>query len=154
MITGPSLGGSWLGVYSGVGATVDEPETPYVGEGPQGATGPGGPAAPGWGGRYKGSRQRVVDGQFLDDDAVLEEVGGPPKRELPFEPPKPWTPESDVEQPKPAEVPTGQAGLGVTAPTPRPTLPILERPKRIRKTAPTDDDAVAVLLLIIGATWQ
>lgn len=154
MIAGPVLGGSWLGAYYGVGTVVEEP-APEVSAtpSPQGAVGPGGPVGPvSHGRRYKGSRQTFVDGEWRDADTNVEEIGAPRKPAQPFEPPEPWTPEKDRdEESEPAH--TGSEPLGIAFPAPTPT-PIPEPRKRVAPPQrTTDDDALAVLLAVIGRIW-
>lgn len=108
--------------------------------------------------RYRGSRQQFIDGKWVTDDSGLEDVGAPPRREdPPFEPPTPWTPDADVEEPEPSAAPTGRKGLGVRAskppqrkPTPEPKTP---RNARKRSIDQENEEAMAVLLRAVQEVW-
>lgn len=130
------LGGFYPGSYfpTGTAAVVASPAP---------ASQPGGAWLSHTQGRYKGSKQRFVDGQFVDDDATLEEVGAPTRPVVPspnaptFEPPKPWTPEADDEEDL-----RGRERLDI----PRIPEPA-KKPARAKRVKRHDNSAAMIVLL-------
>lgn len=140
------LGGSYPGSYFPTGSPAAPDTAPQAQ-----ASQPGGAWLSHTQGRYKGSKQRFEDGQFVDDDATLEEVGAPTRPVVPspnaptFEPPKPWTPEADDEEDL-----RGRERLDIPR-IPEPKEP--PRAKRVRVKRHDNSAAMIVLLAAIMEVW-
>lgn len=136
------LGGFYPGSYFPTG-------TPAVVATAAPASHPGGAWLSHTQGRYKGSKQRFEDGQFVDDDAMVEEVGAPTRPVVPspnaptFEPPKPWSPDED-EKDKDADL-RGRERIEI------PATPERKEPSPAKRVRAKRHDNSAALIVLLAA---